>query len=190
MGGEIILVETAKSLIFLAIGAGIMRNVGFVTLHEHHALLVEHHGTQRQLLGEADTEHQTARKSFFRRLHEAKRPDLAINAEIVYCMVKPAIAPRIAHRMIGMSCPASMRAYLGPAVDVCVSSPPYVHSVHDGNGIDQTKFKAMVNGQRETPGQHTQAQAEGYGCAPGQLGAMAPGHAPSLAPQRTTDGRE
>ena len=30
-------------------------NVGFQTLHEHHALLVEHHGTQRQLFDEEDT---------------------------------------------------------------------------------------------------------------------------------------
>jgi hypothetical protein len=63
--------------------------VGLVTLHEHHALLVEEHGMQRDLFG-ADTQQRTERKSFFRRLHEAKRPDLAINHETVYCMVKPA----------------------------------------------------------------------------------------------------
>lgn len=62
--------------------------VGFVTLHEHHAMLVEDHGTQRDLFG-PDRPEQTARKSFFRRLHEAKRPDLAINYETVYCMQKP-----------------------------------------------------------------------------------------------------
>ena len=57
---------------FLATG-WLCENVWFQTLHEHHALLVEHHGTQRQLFDEEDTEHQTVRKSFFRRLHEAKR---------------------------------------------------------------------------------------------------------------------
>ena len=63
-------------------------HVGFVTLHEHHAMLVEEHGIQRGLFGE-DTQHQTQRKSFFRRLHERKRPDLAINYETILCMVKP-----------------------------------------------------------------------------------------------------
>ena len=151
-------------MIFQAIGARSAKVSAFQTLHEHHALLVEHHGTQRQLFGEADTEYQTARKSFFRRLHEAKRPDLAIDFEVVLCMVKPhaGLPPDEAWQQM-------------PLVKCCVSSPPYVHSVHDGNGIDQTKFKAMSNGQRETPGKHTQAEAEGYGQTSGQLGIMREG---------------
>lgn len=67
--------------------------VGFATLHEHHAMLTEDHGTQASLFG-ADTVHRTARKSFFRRLHEQKRPDLAIDYEVVFCMRKrPVGAP-------------------------------------------------------------------------------------------------
>jgi hypothetical protein len=58
-------------------------------------------------------------------------------------------------------------------VDMAVSSPPYAQSVHDGNGIDQAK----LTGNR--PGPHTQAGADGYGTAPGQLGAMRPGTPPA-----------
>lgn len=62
-------------------------HVGFTTLHEHHALLTESHGIQGDLFGE-DTEHRVKKISFFRRLHETKRPDLAIEYEVVYCMQK------------------------------------------------------------------------------------------------------
>ena len=63
-------------------------SIGFVTLHEHHAMLVEEHGVQGGLFGE-DTAHTTARKSFFRRLHEKKFPDTTIDFEVVLCMQKP-----------------------------------------------------------------------------------------------------
>jgi len=62
-------------------------SVGFVTLHEHHASLVEDNGVQLA----TDGNHQSKRKkrmSFFRRLHEAKFPELAIDFETVYCMEK------------------------------------------------------------------------------------------------------
>jgi hypothetical protein len=91
-------------------------HVGFVTLHEHHALLVEHHGTQGGLFGE-DTQHTTAKKSFFRRLHEAKRPDLAIDYEVVVCMSKPASTT------VGAG---------GGGVTACVSSPPYAATALTG----------------------------------------------------------
>src|SRR5208283_2373424 len=42
-------------------------------------------------------------------------------------------------------------------LDGCVTSPPYAESVHDGNGIDQSK----LTGNRA--GRNTQAKAEGYG---------------------------
>jgi len=127
-------------------------SLGLVTLHEHHALLVEDHGTQGGLFG-ADTTHTTHRKSFFRRLHEKKRPDLAINHEVVYCMQKPLD-----------TAPGSL--------DACLSSPPYagageVLGAH--HGIDYSKVTGT--GQRLTPGRAMQP----YGQSEGQLGTMRPG---------------
>ena len=55
---------------------------GFVTAEWIEASLVEHHGCQETLF-DGPQEVQTARMSFFRRLHVKKRPDLAINEEIV-----------------------------------------------------------------------------------------------------------
>jgi hypothetical protein len=183
---------------------------GLVTLHEHHALLVEEHGTQGGLFGE-DTTHRTERKSFFRRLHEKKRPDLAIDFEMVLCMQKPldtaegsadlcCASPPYAgagevlgqHNGIDWSKTTDGGKSLTPGramqpyghtegqlgsmregtLSCVVSSPPYVHSVHDGNGIDQTK----LTGNR--PGRHTQAKAEGYGTTPRNLGNLPEGHTP------------
>lgn len=62
-------------------------SVGFETLHEHHAMLVEEHGTQGGLFGE-ETAIVTAKKSFFRRIAE-NHGSPEINWETVYCMVKP-----------------------------------------------------------------------------------------------------
>ncbi len=62
--------------------------VGFVTLHEHHALLVRHNGTSITLEGEK-IEHTTESKSFFRRLAE-KKGSPRIDYEVVFCMAKPA----------------------------------------------------------------------------------------------------
>ena len=60
--------------------------VGFVTLHEHHAMLIEQHGTQ---LGFFEDDHLvTERKSFFRRLAESKGSP-PIDWETVWCMQKP-----------------------------------------------------------------------------------------------------
>jgi len=61
---------------------------GFESLEEIHASLVktdEHPG----LFGEAVVRTRS-RKSFFRRLHEKKRPDLAIDYEVVLILRKPA----------------------------------------------------------------------------------------------------
>lgn len=57
--------------------------VGFVTLHEHHALLV--HGKQIKLDG---TTHYKESKSFFRRNAE-KKGSPRIDFEVVWCMEKP-----------------------------------------------------------------------------------------------------
>ena len=61
-------------------------SVGFVTLHEHHALLVRDDGTQLAMDGNHKS-HRTERKSFFRRLAESKGSP-RIDHETVYCMVK------------------------------------------------------------------------------------------------------
>jgi hypothetical protein len=194
-------------------------HVGFVTLHEHHALLVEHHGTQEGLFGEA-TEHRTERKSFFRRLHEKRRPDLAIDFEVVLCMVKEspampmppdaaweqlplveavlasppfsdttvaAVEGNISGRPGGRKAsaltnvqgnikqtgygthPAQLGNLPPGTLDAVVASPPYVQSVHDGNGIDATKLTG------NPAGTHSQAHAEGYGTHPAQLGNLPPG---------------
>ena len=61
--------------------------VGFVTLHEHHAMLVRSKGTSMTLDGET-VKHETSSKSFFRRLAENKGSP-KIDWEVVWCMEKP-----------------------------------------------------------------------------------------------------
>ncbi len=60
--------------------------VGFVTEHEHHAMLVHHKGTQHTLDG-GQVERKTESKSFFRRLAE-KKGSPRIDWETVFCMTK------------------------------------------------------------------------------------------------------
>ena len=62
-------------------------SVGFVTLHEHHAMLVSESPGQMTIDGECETK-TTSRKSFFRRLCESKGSP-RIDWETVWCMVKP-----------------------------------------------------------------------------------------------------
>lgn len=62
-------------------------SVGFVTLHEHHAMLVHSNGKQHTIDG-GMSEKITERKSFFRRLAE-KNGSPKIDYETVLCMVKP-----------------------------------------------------------------------------------------------------
>jgi hypothetical protein len=61
--------------------------VGFVTVHEHRAMLVHHKGSQHTLDG-GMVERKTESKSFFRRLAE-KNGSPRIDWETIYCMVKP-----------------------------------------------------------------------------------------------------
>lgn len=56
---------------------------GFVTLHEHHAMLV--HAVQHKLDGGV---HRKESKSFFRRVAEGKGSP-RVDYEVVFCMVKP-----------------------------------------------------------------------------------------------------
>lgn len=62
-------------------------SVGFTTLHEHHALLTEDHGTQTAMDGN-HKHYIKKRVSFFRRLAE-KKGSPPILYEVVLCMVKP-----------------------------------------------------------------------------------------------------
>lgn len=61
--------------------------VGFETLHEHRAMLVNYKGTQGMLEG-GTKEIKTESKSFFRRLAE-KKGSPRIDWEVVWCMEKP-----------------------------------------------------------------------------------------------------
>lgn len=59
-----------------------------------------------------------------------------------------------------------------PVADTLVSSPPYASgTVHDGNGIDQSKLTGNIAGK------NSQAKAEGYGQTDGNLGNMPMGDA-------------
>lgn len=61
--------------------------VGFVTVHEHRAMLVHSKGKTTNFDGE-EIEHKTESKSFFRRLAE-KKGSPRVDWETVWCMVKP-----------------------------------------------------------------------------------------------------
>lgn len=61
-------------------------SVGFVTIHEHHAMLVHNKGASHTLEG-GTVEHKTESKSFFRRLAE-RNGSPRIDYEVVLCMVK------------------------------------------------------------------------------------------------------
>ena len=62
-------------------------SVGFVTVHEHRAYVVEEHNPRYNLDGELVVDVKE-RKSFFRRLLE-KKGSPRIDWETVWCMVKP-----------------------------------------------------------------------------------------------------
>lgn len=61
--------------------------VGFISVHEHHAMLVHEKGTQLTLDGGMVTK-KSESKSFFRRLAESKGSP-RIDWEVVFCMMKP-----------------------------------------------------------------------------------------------------
>lgn len=61
--------------------------VGFLTVHEHRAMLVHRKGASLTLEGEL-VEHKTESKSFFRRIAERKGSP-RVDWEVVWCMEKP-----------------------------------------------------------------------------------------------------
>ena len=175
-------------------------SVGFETLHEHHALLTEEHGTQETLFSQdgadmhwTDAEGdsllallhttgrytptqsteklRTKRVSFFRRLHENKRPDLAIAWETVYCMRKPApLPPEDAWQQL-------------PLIQGCactISSPPYAESFHGQDERTSIADRRQRTSRLRQTGGATGTNSQinhprGYGSSPGQLAAMPPG---------------
>lgn len=127
---------------------------GFRHVETIHASLVKLH-VEDSLFGGKEVK-TTARKSFFRRLHERKRPDLAIDYEVVLVLEKPGGGD-------------------GPAACV-VSSPPFMENgVQSGGGGKVARNRQVVANRDakirpgEMPEQFT------YGETPGQLGAMPPG---------------
>lgn len=123
---------------------------GFVTLHEHHALLVRHNGTSITLEGE-NIEHKTESKSFFRRLAE-KNGSPRIDYETVLCMVKP-----------GGS---------GGGWDAAISSPPFTDSLQNSVKDSGLTFGNARYGHKD---RRTDELVNTYGSTPGQLGSMPPG---------------
>ena len=82
-------VKAKKLVDFPAQWREVCEACGFVTLHEHHAMLVKHNGFSQTIDG-GEVEHKTESKSFFRRLAE-KKGSPPINFETVLCMVKPVV---------------------------------------------------------------------------------------------------
>lgn len=81
-------VRDKKIVDFPAQWAQLCESVGFKLIHDHHAMLTEHSGTQGGMFG-ADKEYKVKRVSFFRRLHEKKSPETAIEYENVLCFERP-----------------------------------------------------------------------------------------------------
>jgi len=133
----------------------VCERVGFVTVHEHHALLTEDYGVQGHLFQEEDTRHQVKRVSFFRRLAERKGSPV-IDHETVLCMVKPGEAE-------------------GGGVACVLSSPPYQQSDNRGDRSSQERFRAQLVRDGKAHGTLGALMGHDYGSTPGQLGAMPPG---------------
>lgn len=66
------------------------QSVGFVTLHRHDAVLVEHHGTQLGgIAQQQDKQRGTSHKSMFKRILEESGKIPPVNEEVVWCMLRP-----------------------------------------------------------------------------------------------------
>jgi len=134
---------------------------GFEWLHHHKALLVEAHGTQRDLFG-ADHVHETRRESFFRRLAR-KKTGLAIEYESILCFRKPLAAP------------------LSPdeaGAQLAISSPPYASSTVVGGECSAVPIGRSHGRRRQMRDPTRDDQV--YGSSPGQLGSMPEGPTPCL----------
>jgi hypothetical protein len=120
-------------------------HVGFVTLHEHRAMLVEEYGVQGHLFGEAQAV-TVKRASFFRILAE-KNGSPRIDWETVLCMQKP---------LTGEG-----------QVAMVVSSPPYTSTNTEPTALGRGKgTRGTGNSADRNKGDYH------YGRTPGQLSAM------------------
>jgi hypothetical protein len=80
-------IRNKKRVPFCEQWAAMCEAVGFKLIHIHRSWLIDHHGEQREMGGEVKSI-ETHRKSFFRRLHESKYPNLSIDYETVMCFSK------------------------------------------------------------------------------------------------------
>ena len=144
-------VRAGKRVQFCDAWRKLCESCGFITLHEHHALLTETHGTQTTLFG-GDEPQVTAKKSFFRRLAE-RRGSPAIDYETVLCMVKPGRE--------------------GGGISCAISSPPYAEALGKTHTYSDLT-KAQRDNARAILSERALA-APSYGHTPGQLGAMKAG---------------
>jgi hypothetical protein len=168
--------------------ARLCQAVGFEWLHHHKALLYEDHGAQENLFSEdgpdrrftapegddfsrpltttgrytntqsTDT-HRTKRVSFFRRLHEKKRPDLAIEYEDVLCFRKPLAAAPMPPDEAWQQ------------LELTVSSPPFHDSLSSGTGSDAFwQERERLHGSRCASARRKEADlGKSYGHTPGNL---------------------
>jgi hypothetical protein len=133
--------------------ARLCHSQGFEPLEWIHASLVKR-DEQPGLFGEPVVKTKS-RKSFFRRLHEAKRPDLSIDWEDVIILRKPGGD--------------------GGTAEAVISSPPYSgneksdYRAQDENGLDRDERRGYRQGQGCFRG------SENYGDSPGNLGNLKPG---------------
>lgn len=158
-------IRDGREVDFTGDWARLNTHIGFEWLHWHKALLVESHGTQRDLFQE-DKVQETRRESFFRRLAR-KKTGLAIDYESVLCFRKPLTAapmpPDTAWQQPGF-----------PFCDTASSPPPYAGregTLGHNNNIDYGK--STSGGSRRTPARD--AYGRTYGQTAGQLGAMPEG---------------
>lgn len=83
-------VKGGKKVPFCAQWRALCESVGFVTIHEHHAMLVKNVGLKTTTLEGETVSKEKSSKSFFRRIAE-KKGSPPIDFETIYCMVKPSV---------------------------------------------------------------------------------------------------
>lgn len=83
-------VKGGKKVPFCTQWRALCESVGFVTIHEHHAMLVKNIGLKTTTLEGETVSKEKSSKSFFRRIAE-KKGSPPIDFETIYCMVKPSV---------------------------------------------------------------------------------------------------
>ncbi len=140
-------VKAGKVVPFPDQWAALLESTGFKVTHRIRCHLVSE--TREADLFGGETVKRTKKVSFFRRLHEKKRPDLAIDFEEIVVAVK-----------VGE----------GGSAGAVVSSPPY----SEGLGHGGSPTRGCGRGEDA----NLDAMQNGYGHTAGQLGGMKPGTPP------------